>query len=135
MANCVWANKLEIDTTGSGGYNTIANLESLELSIDGTVQDWYSMDGEGFANNLKTAIKVTLNGTAKVTDGDTGNDYIRGMMFAVCDDAASSFRLTLADETVVTADCTVNVTGGLGAAEDVDQIEFELHMNGKPNIT
>lgn len=138
MANCVWANDFKIDTDLTGttpALATIANLESLEMSIDGNVQDWFSMDGEGFSSSLLTAKKITFTGTAKVTDGDTGNDYIRGKMFAVCADANSNFQLTLADASVVTGNCVISVTGGLGAAEDVDVIEFEIHVSGKPTVT
>ena len=130
MPNCVWANRFEIDIDGNETFATVANLESLELSVDGNVQDWFDWGGEGFAKNLKTAQKVTLNGTAKVTDGDTGNDYLRGLMFAVCHEAQTNFRIILADGYSIKAGCNVNVTGGLGAAEDVDQIEFEIHMDG-----
>ena len=136
MANCVWANDFKIDTsaTETPALATIANLESLEMSIDGTVQDWFSMDGEGFSSSLLTAKKITFTGTAKVTDGDTGNDYIRSKMFAVCADANSNFQLTLADGSVVSGACVISVTGGLGPAEDVDVIEFEIHVSGKPTV-
>jgi hypothetical protein len=47
--NSVWENAFKISTTGEciPTFATIANLESLELSIDGTVQDWYAFERKG----------------------------------------------------------------------------------------
>ena len=98
--NSVWENAFKISTSGRPvspalpTFATIASLESLELSIDGTVQDWYAFDAEGFARNLVTAKKITFNGTAKVTADDAGNEYIQGKILAIGTAAQSMFELT-----------------------------------------
>jgi len=136
--NPVWENAFKISTNGRNATPTFAiikNLESLEMAIDGTVQEWFAMDAEGFARNLVTAKKISFACSAKRTDGDAGNDYIAGMMLAVGAAAQSEFELTFANGDKLTGDCTINFTKGLGAAEDVDPMEFDVLLDGKPTFT
>ncbi|NLN46295.1 MAG: hypothetical protein GX153_06995 [Clostridiaceae bacterium] len=136
--NSVWENAFKISTSGRNitpTFATIANLESLELSIDGTVQDWYAFDAEGYARNLVTAKKITFNGTAKITADDAGNEYIQGKILAIGTAAQSMFELTFPSGAKLEGNCNISVTGGLGAAEDVDSLEFEIHVDGKPTYT
>ena len=138
MPNSVWENAFKISTNGRNATPTlasIANLESLELSIDGTVQDWFAFDAEGFARNLVTAKKLSFNGTAKITADDAGNEYIQGKMLAIGTDAQSEFELTFPSGAKLAGDCNISITSGLGSAEDVDALEFEIHVDGKPTYT
>lgn len=136
--NPVWENAFKISTNGRNATPTFAiikNLESLEMAIDGTVQEWFAMDAEGFARNLVTAKKISFSCAAKRTDGDAGNDYIAGMMLAVGAAAQSEFELTFANGDKLAGDCTINFTKGLGATEDVDPMEFDVLLDGKPTFT
>lgn len=136
--NSVWENALKISTNGRNVTPTFAiikNLESVEMSIDGTVQEWFAMDAEGFARNLITAKKISFGCSAKRTDGDAGNDYVAGMMLAIGAAAQSEFELTFANGDKLTGDCTINFTKGLGASEDVDPMEFDVLLDGKPTFT
>lgn len=136
--NSVWENALKISTNGRNATPTLAiikNLESVEMSIDGTVQEWFAMDAEGFARNLITAKKISFGCSAKRTDGDAGNDYVAGMMLAIGAAAQSEFELTFANGDKLTGDCTINFTKGLGASEDVDPMEFDVLLDGKPTFT
>jgi hypothetical protein len=137
MPKCIWESLFKLSTTGrtAPSFSTIANLESLELAIDGTVQDWYAFDAEGFARNLVTAKKITFTGAAKITADDAGNEYLQSKMLAIGAEAQTKFELTFPSGATLTGDCNVNVTGGLGAAEDVDAIEFEVHVDGKPTFS
>lgn len=136
--NSVWENAFKISTNGRNATPTLAiikNLESVEMSIDGTVQEWFAMDAEGFARNLITAKKISFGCSAKRTDGDAGNDYVAGMMLAIGAAAQSEFELTFANGDKLTGDCTINFTKGLGASEDVDPMEFDVLLDGKPTFT
>ena len=136
--NSVWENAFKISTNGRNATPTFAiikNLESVEMSIDGTVQEWFAMDAEGFARNLITAKKISFGCSAKRTDGDAGNDYVAGMMLAIGAAAQSEFELTFANGDKLTGDCTINFTKGLGASEDVDPMEFDVLLDGKPTFT
>jgi len=135
--NPVWENAFKISTTGrtTPTYATISDLESVEMSIDGTVQEWFAMDAEGFARSLVTAKKISFACTAKRKDGDAGNDYVAGKMLAIGTDAQSSFELTFANGDKLVGDCNINFTKGLGASEDVDPMEFDVLLDGKPTFT
>lgn len=137
MPKSIWETAFQISTSGRTvpALASIANLESLELSIDNVVQDWYAIGGDGFAQNLVTAKKITLAGVAKVTDTDAGNTYLQGLMLALGTAAQSTFSLTFPSGDILAGDCNIVINSGLGAAEDVDVIEFEVHLDGKPTLT
>lgn len=136
MPKCVWEALFGISTTGRAApsYAPIANLESFELSIDGTVQDWYSLGGSGFASNLVTAKKISFPCTAKVTPEDIGNAYIQSKMLAMGAAAQTCFQLTFPSGATLSGNCNINVTKGLGASEDVDPMEFEIIVDGPPTF-
>lgn len=136
MPKCIWEALFKVSTTGRTGpsFSTIANLESLEMAIDGKVVDWYSMSGEGFANAMVTAKKITFKCSAKVTADDAGNEYIQGKILAIGADAQTSFELTFPSTASLTGNCIVNVTKALGASDDVDPMEFEIICDGKPTF-
>lgn len=136
--NPVWQNAFKIATSGrvvTPTFAIIANLESVEMSIDGNLVEWFAMDAEGFSRNLLTAKKISFGCTAKRTDGDAGNDYVASKMLAIGSDAQSKFQLTWANGDKLEGDCTINFTKGLGAAEDVDPMEFDVLLDGKPTFT
>jgi len=134
MPKCVWEALFKISTTGRAApsFSIIANLESFEMSIDGNVVDWYAMDAEGFSRNLVTAKKITFGCTAKTTAGDAGNEYIQSKMLAIGSDAQTAFELTFPSGASLTGNCNINITKVLGAAEDVDPMEFDVLVDGKP---
>lgn len=135
MTNSVWQNIFRIsinDRHASPNYQTIANLETVEMAIDGNVVDWFALDAQGFARNMITAKKIAFNCAAKLTPGDAGNDYVAGKMLSVGSGARSMFQLTFPTGAVLFGNCNINVTSGLGAAEDVDALEFEILVDGAP---
>ena len=44
---------------------TISDAEGLSISIDGGVEEWNPMDGEGWTKRLVTAKSITISMTAK----------------------------------------------------------------------
>lgn len=136
MPKCVWESIFKISTTGrvAPSFSIIKNLESFEMAIDGTIQDWFAFDAEGFSRSLLTAKKITFSCTAKVTADDAGNEYVQGKMLSIGAAAESSFELDFPSGATLTGDCVINFTKGLGAAEDVDPMEFEVIVDGKPTF-
>ena len=134
--NCVWEALFKLNTLGRAGTDTdlasIGDLETLELSIDGTVVDWYSIGAEGFAQNLVTAKKIVFSGTAKRKLGDTGNDYLFSLFLGVGSECQTKFKLDFPDGDTLAGNCNVNVTTMLGDATAVAPISFEVHVDGKP---
>lgn len=136
MPNCVWESLFKLNTLGRAGTDSdlasIGELETLELSIDGTVQDWYAIGADGFAQNLVTAKKITFSGTAKRSVGDTGNDYLFSLFLGVGSGCQTKFKLEFPDGDTLSGNVNVNVTTLLGGATDVAPIAFEVHCDGKP---
>lgn len=139
MPKCVWEALFKLNTLGRAGTDsdlaTIGGLESLELSIDGTVVDWHEIGGDGFAKNLVTAKKVMFSGSAKRVLGDAGNDYLFSLFLGVGTGCQSKFKLDFPEGDLLSGNVNINVTSLLGAAADVAPIDFEVHCDGKPTYT
>lgn len=116
-------------------YVPISNMESFEVSLDGKVETWYSMDKDGFQNALKTGLAMSLSSDIKREYGDAGNDAIADTMFLVGEDCTKEFQWTTADNKVVTFKAVVNVESIGGASTDVETMSVSFTVDGKPEIT
>lgn len=128
-------NKFEVETDSST-WIIIKELENFSPSFDNTIEEWYSMDNEGWASALLTGKKWGLTLSGKRSIGDVGQDYIVNKQFAIGQDAYANFRWTMPSGTVITQQMVVSVTNnGGGDTTNVAPIEFELTSNGKPTIS
>ncbi|MFR2692668.1 MAG: phage tail tube protein [Enterocloster bolteae] len=59
------------------------DLENFAPSIDGTAEEWYSMDAAGWAKAAMTGKKLQVQLQGKRSVGDPGNDYIAGLAVEV----------------------------------------------------
>lgn len=129
-----YENQFQIKTTG--GYKTIADCETFEVSFDNGVEEWTPFEMEGWVRRLKTAMGVTITVSGKRNIGDAGNDFVSGLSLKNGQDAQADFKWTFPDGTVVEfTNAVINVTNNLGGdATNVAPLEFEILSNGKPTI-
>ena len=111
---------------------TISDAEGLSISIDGGVEEWNPMDGEGWTKRLVTAKSITISMTAKRNSGDPGNDYIAGLFMKTGNDCYSFFDIIFPNGDELGIPCVVNVTSLGGDSTAIDAMEFEILSHGKP---
>lgn len=115
---------------------TPANMESFSPAFDNTIQDWFSMENEGWRSSLMTGKGWSISFSGKRTIGDKCNDYIAGLMLKVGQDACTKFKWTLPDGLTISQDVVIAVTNnGGGETTDVAKLEFECRSTGKPTVT
>lgn len=128
-------NKFEVETADST-YSTIAELENFSPAFDNTIEEWYSMDNEGWASALLTGKKWGLTLSGKRCIGNVGQDYLVDKQFSIGQDAYANFKWTMPSGTVITQQMVVSVTNnGGGDTTNVAPFEIELTSNGKPTVT
>lgn len=114
---------------------TPANLENFAPSIDGTLEEWYSMDAKGWAKAAMTGKKLGFSFKGKRTVGDPANDYIAGLAWKFGKDVMTKFEWVMVSGTKLSGYVVVNVTTpGGGDATNLDALEFEVTFYGKPDI-
>jgi len=113
-----------------------ADLENFAPSIDGTVEEWYAMDAEGWAKASMTGKKLSFSFKGKRSVGDPGNDYIAGLAWKFGNDVMTNFEWEMVSGAKLTCPVVVNVTTpGGGDSTNIDSLEFEVICYGKPTFT
>lgn len=133
-------NVFKINTKGRSGEDTslvtIKDLTTFGVSIEGTNEEWYPLDQEGWARNASTGKKMLISFTGKRSFGDPGNDYIAGMVTKTGKDCESAFEWVLPDGSKLSGNCVINLTNpGGGDSTNLMNLEFELLFDGKPTYT
>ena len=112
------------------------DLENFSPSIDGTVEEWYAMDAGGWAKSAMTGKKLSFSFKGKRSVGDVGNDYIAGLAWKFGQDVMTKFEWTMVSGAKLSSDVVINVTTpGGGDSTNVDTLEFEATVYGKPTFT
>ena len=96
------------------------DLENFAPSIDGTVEEWYSMDAKGWAKSSMTGKKLGFSFKGKRSVGDPGNDYIAGLAWKFGQDVMTKFEWTM--------------VSGAKLACDVVDITDKLSFEGNPSL-
>lgn len=128
---------------GTKGMNSVdgdmvmpADLENFAPTIDGTTEEWYAMDAEGWAKSAMTGKKLSFAFKGKRSVGDAGNDYIAGLAWKFGQDVMTKFEWTMTSRAKLACDVVVNVTTpGGGDTTNIDALEFEVTCYGKPTYT
>lgn len=133
-------NIFKINTAGRSGTETslvtIADLTTFGISVEGTNEEWYPLDQEGWARQANTGKKMSISFSGKRNFGDAGNDYVAGMISKTGKDCETTFEWTLPDGSKLAGDCVVNLTNpGGGDSTALMTLEFELLIDGKPTFT
>ena len=112
------------------------DLENFSPSIDGTVEEWYAMDAEGWAKAAMTGKKLSFEFKGKRSVGDPGNDYIAGLAWKFGQDVMTKFEWEMVSGAKLECDAVINVTTpGGGDTTNIDGLEFEVICYGKPTFT
>lgn len=115
---------------------TPADLTNFSVSIDGTVEEWYAMDAEGWAKAAVTGKKMSIAFSGKRSVGDAGNDYIAGLAMKLGDDVMTKFEWVMVSGAKLTGTVVINITTpGGGDTTNLDSLEFEAIFYGKPSFT
>lgn len=133
-------NIFKVNTAGRSGTPTsmvtIADLTNFGISIEGTNEEWFPLDQEGWARQANTGKKMSISFSGKRCYGDAGNDYIASMMTKTGKDCETNFEWTLPNGSKLAGDCVINLTTPAGGdSTAIDNLEFELLVDGKPTFT
>lgn len=134
--NPVWANQIEIDTTGSSGFAKLCKgIESMTFNSNEQNQQYFFLCGEGFAHNEVTGGAPELQITGRRIAGDAAQDYIASKQFALGTDRNSVVKIT-AEGQVITCDCSIgDVVSFGGNTLDVNTFSCTIRFNGTPTVT
>lgn len=130
-------NKFFISTTGRTGEadTIIRGLENFAPSINANTETWTPMDEGGWERNQVTGKGLSLSFSGKRQYGDTGNDYIAGLMLGTGVSVQSKFKWEMPSGATLSGDCVINVTTPAGGdSTNIDSLEFEILSDGKPTF-
>ena len=115
----------------------IADMETFSVSFDNGVEEWTPFDTEGWTRRLMTGKGVTISVNGKRNIGDTGNDFVAGLMMANGRNAEAYFEWTFPDGSKIAFEnAVINVKSiGAGDSTGVGPLEFDVMSNGKPTYT
>ena len=133
-------NVFKVNTAGRGGTETslvpIADMTTFSVSVEGKNEEWFPLDQEGWARQANTGKKMTISLSGKRNYGDPGNDYIAGMIMKTGKDCETTFEWGLPDGSKLKGNCVISLTTPAGGdSTAIDNLEFELLVDGKPTFT
>jgi hypothetical protein len=119
-----------------GTESYVKECESLDISVDGNIEEWTPMNTEGWTNRLLTAKSMTIGLSGKRCYGDPGNDTVYGMIDKVGLDAMGKLTIYFpgTSKKKVEVIGVVNITGLGGESTAVDRLEWEIQSSGKPTF-
>ena len=133
-----YENKYEINITPDGDETfeaLAAGISNVSWSgNENLMQDVY-YDGEGMGSTEVTGgqLVASVSGHRKV--GDPAQDFVMGLQLAYGDARKTTLKWTKPDGRVLTCSITIaNIEDAAGDANAKDDISFEMHVNGKPQI-
>lgn len=113
-----------------------AGITSADPSNNETVDQTNYLDGDGYASSLVIGAQRTIAFSGHRVYGDTAQDYIAGIAEEIGSTRVTEIRVTDAKGRMVSKECTVaNIDFGGGDAAAKEDISFEIHLNGKPEVT
>ncbi len=125
--------KIDIGSPGSPNFVTIKDVETMKVSLKGTVEKWTPMDQGGFARNLMTAKEFSIEHSGKRNIGDPGNDFIFGTMLQVGTACNSTETITFPNGDILSFPCVIDLTGAFGGdSTKVTALDWSAHADGKP---
>ena len=136
----VFQNKFKIGKSGRSSTEsdmvTIAEMESFSISIDGNVEEWSSMEDEGWIKRMTTGKGLTLSLSGKRCIGDPGNDYIAECAWKTGQGCDSKFEWIFPTGAKLTFDCVLSVTEiGGGETRNIATLAVDVMSHGKPEFT
>ena len=136
-----YENQFAIDKTGGDGSTesnlvSIADMESVSVSIDGNVEEWSSFSDEGWMNRLVTGKSITISVSGKRNIGDAGNDYIESIALKIGRECNSTLVWKFPSGAKLVMPCIINITEwGSGESRNAAPLAFDAMSRGKPTFT
>ena len=126
-----------VNTKGRTGDEStvVKDAESLAIAIDGNIEEWDSMEAEGWKRRLMTGKSITITMGGKRNYGDPGNDYVAGLFMKKGQACNSILTITFPDGGKLTMPCVINVTSLGGNATSVGELQWTALSDGKPTYT
>lgn len=121
-------------------YATLGEgLDNISEALNEVIQQYFFMNGGGFAKNHVTGLAPSFTFTGRRVVGDAAQDFIFGNKYKMDADRQSSFKLVYTDATnttvTITAPCTIcNIQEWSGASTDDSAISFEIRFDGAPTV-
>ena len=115
---------------------TPKDLENFAPTIDGTVENWFAMDAEGWSKAAMTGKKMSFKFKGKRCVGDKANDYIADLAWKFGPDVMTLFEWIMVSGAKLSCPVVISVTTpGGGDTTGIDALEFDAECYGKPTIT
>lgn len=134
-----YENKYEIDVNPSGDAPTFEVLAAgiTNVSWNGNeqlMQDVY-YDGKGMGSTEVVGGQLVGSVTGHRKVGDPAQDFVMGLDLTYGEGRKTTLKWTKPDGRVLTCAITLaNITDAAGDANAKDDISFEMHVNGKPEV-
>jgi hypothetical protein len=114
----------------------IKGMENFAPGIDSNVEEYTSMEDEGWTSRVVTGKGMTFGFSGKRVYGDPGNDYVASTMLGIGPTAETRMDWTFPDGTLMEMDVVLSITTpGGGDSTAIDSLEFDAMTHGKPVMT
>ena len=115
-------------------------IDNVAEALNEVVQQYFFLNGNGFAQNHVTGMAPTFTFTGRRVLGDTAQDFIFGAKYKLDTYRQSSIKLEYTNgagkAVTITCDCTIcNIQEFSGATTDDAAISFEVRFDGAPTVT
>ena len=115
-------------------------IDNVAEALNEVVQQYFFLNGNGFAQNHVTGMAPTFTFTGRRVLGDTAQDFIFGAKYKLDTHRQSSIKLEYTNgagkAVTITCDCTIcNMQEFSGATTDDAAISFEVRFDGAPTVT
>lgn len=142
--NVVHQNTVQIDI-GDGDEQFVpfgAGFDNMSESLNETVQQYFFLSDEGFAQNYVTGMAPTFEMTGVRIIGDAAQDWIfsPSRKYGLLSKRNTTIKITHAtgngQQVVIKCGVTLcNLTDMTGATTDGSAVNVEIRFNGKPETT
>lgn len=110
---------IEVNTTplATATWAEVKDVETADISVNGNVEEWNSMDADGWMRRMRTGIDMTIAFSGKRNFTNVGNDYIAGLALLLNTSVNTQVRITTSGaggSVVYTIPCVIDVSAMLG---------------------
>lgn len=114
----------------------IKDMESFDVSIDGTVEEWNPMDTKGFVKRMLTAKSLSISAKGKRNYNDEGNNYVAGMILKTGNDCNSVMEIDFPNGDKLNLPGLIDLKTPFGGeSTKPDTLEWDFLSSGKPAYT
>lgn len=136
----VWSDsKLEIGTSYSNSTWTYSllckGIKEMTPSMNEVVVTEQYICGEGHAHNEVTGMAPQIQITGDRVEGDTAQDYIAGLQWALGEDRVTSVKITTGGKVITCAAVVTDIVTFGGQSTNLKPFNCIIRLNGKPTIT